>query len=181
MVQLLQRYHLLTSGSVCIVSVYRATQMNLAREDASCKSISSSDIIHTGLSTLLPSIDVACCILIPLQDLANQTRYQSTDADVNADIWSIVEICVGIVSACLPTMRPIVVHLSQAVNRHRNRAEKLEDAQSEWAPPAHKQPAPSFYWDSSTTETSKQVTVNAEPLLSPPAAARLAVAPFEEF
>lgn len=32
-------------------------------------------------------------------------------SDVDACIWSVVEVCVGIVGACLPTYRPLFVYL----------------------------------------------------------------------
>lgn len=39
------------------------------------------------------------------------------DADVPAAIWSGVEVCVGIVGACLPTLRPIVTWFSRTVTK----------------------------------------------------------------
>ena len=32
---------------------------------------------------------------------------QSTGSDVDACVWSVAEVCVGIVGACLPTLRPL--------------------------------------------------------------------------
>ena len=39
------------------------------------------------------------------------------DADAPASIWSGVEVCVGIVGACLPTLRPVVKWLSRSISK----------------------------------------------------------------
>ena len=59
-----------------------------------------------------------------------------TDApwsDVDACVWSVVEVCVGIVGACLPTYRPLFLRLC------RNGARTVSTRDISW-PTSHDQP-----------------------------------------
>ncbi|KAG7007105.1 calcium-transporting ATpase [Physcia stellaris] len=51
---------------------------------------------------------------VPHMKLANQ---DASYADAPASIWSGVEVCVGIVGACLPTLRPVVKWLSRSISK----------------------------------------------------------------
>ena len=105
------------------------------------------------------------------------------DVDATADIWSIVEVCIGIVSACLPTMRPLVRRLSQAIKVHGNAQEHIEDQETVWAPSGGKQIAepPHTDMELGTFGTPRLETLHTQRLPSSPTPAKLAVLPFEHF
>lgn len=88
---------LLTRSSVTVVSIYRVPQMKLAREDGSCMQL----------------------LVKPRLLFMAHTDFEATDKDVDAAIWSAIEICVGIVSASLPTLRPIITFLSGSVRERK--------------------------------------------------------------
>ena len=71
--------------SVCVVSAYRVTKFNLQLTDASCK----QPILFYFLPEQIKLIQLL------------------TDSDADAATWSTVEVCVAIVCACLPTLRPL--------------------------------------------------------------------------
>lgn len=74
--------------SVCIGSIYRATIIHrMSQPDASCM----------------------CFRRKPLLDLFLMTGLGS---DVDPAIWALVEMGIGIVSACLPTLRPVLYWIS---------------------------------------------------------------------
>ena len=79
-------YH--AESSVCIVSVIRTIYIgDFTSKDASCT--------------------VAPLLLAKLQSCTVAILTTIADADSHAISWSIVETCIGVVSACLPTMRPL--------------------------------------------------------------------------
>ena len=52
--------------------------------------------------------------VVGIYRIPTQAEISLTDAswsDVNAAVWSVVEVCIGIVSACLPTYRPLFLKL----------------------------------------------------------------------
>ncbi|KAL8747133.1 MAG: hypothetical protein Q9190_000956 [Brigantiaea leucoxantha] len=68
-------------------------------------------------------------------------------SDVDACVWSVVEVCVGIVSACLPTMRPLVLRLFSSAtpvfhprSRFFSLGSKDYDGQRNISPPIVSQP-----------------------------------------
>ena len=73
----------LTAYSVCFASIYRCIVIHkLSHADPSCKHCFLDLNVHSPL-----------------------THFQGSDVPVN--IWTMVELCIAIVSACLPTMRPL--------------------------------------------------------------------------
>ena len=70
--------------SVCIVSIIRATYVsNVSLTDGSC--------------TRLP----------PAKPPFNLEANSAQGADANSAVWSVVETCIAVVSACLPTLNPL--------------------------------------------------------------------------
>ena len=65
-------------------------------------------LIGGGLLTLL-SVCVASVIRVPY--IARVSLLDPSWSDVYGAIWSIVELNLGIVSACLPTLRPLFLHV----------------------------------------------------------------------
>ena len=67
----------------------------------------------------LPNQDASCTYLSnpspPPLPMIEVTR--KLDVDAPAAIWSGVEVCVGIVGACMPTLRPIVTWLSTSITK----------------------------------------------------------------
>ena len=65
-------------------------------------------LIGDGLLTTL-SVCVASVIRVPY--VAQISLLDPSWSDVYGAIWSIVELSLGIVSACLPTLRPLYLHI----------------------------------------------------------------------
>jgi len=67
---------------VCVLSIYRVPKMaSLSLSDAPC--------------------------MCPFTLAALKKNSQPTGSDVDSCVWSVAEVCVGIVGACLPTLRPL--------------------------------------------------------------------------
>ena len=52
--------------------------------------------------------------IVGIYRIPTQAAISLADAswsDVNAAVWSVVEVCIGIVSACLPTYRPLFLQI----------------------------------------------------------------------
>ena len=62
-----------------------------------------------GRSLTALSVCIASVIRVPY--VAQISLLDPSWSDVNGAIWSIVELNVGIVSACLPTLRPLFLHV----------------------------------------------------------------------
>ena len=65
-------------------------------------------LIGVGLLTAL-SVCIASVIRVPY--VAQISLLDPSWSDVYGAIWSIVELNLGIVSACLPTLRPLFLHV----------------------------------------------------------------------
>lgn len=57
------------------------------------------------------SVCVASVIRVPY--IAHISLVDPSWSDIDGVIWSVVELNLGIVSACLPTLRPLVIHVFQ--------------------------------------------------------------------
>ncbi len=78
----------LLGGFVCFASIYRCIVIHeLSHADPSCK-------------YRFPASRHMWCSIDPVADF-------TAGSDVPVNIWTMVELCIGIVSACLPTMRPL--------------------------------------------------------------------------
>ena len=64
-------------------------------------------ITHSGLTA--SSACVASIIRVPY--IAHISLIDPSWSDVYGAIWSVVELDMGIVSACLPTLRPLYMHV----------------------------------------------------------------------
>ena len=62
-----------------------------------------------GGSLIALSVCVASIIRVPY--IARMSLLDPSWSDVYGAIWSIVELNLGIVSACLPTLRPLFLHV----------------------------------------------------------------------
>ena len=52
--------------------------------------------------------------IVSIYRIPTQAAISLSDAswsDVNAAVWSVVEVCIGVVSACLPTYRPLFLKI----------------------------------------------------------------------
>lgn len=57
-------------------------------------------------------ISSVCIVSIyRISQVAKMSLVDATWSDVDACVWSVVEVCVGIVGACLPTYRPLLEYL----------------------------------------------------------------------
>ncbi len=71
-------------------------------------------------------------------------------SDINGAIWSILEVCVGIVSACLPTLRPLFNNKKSAQDTRTNPSKGASDYNGFSLPLSNK---PKQGWTTVSTET----------------------------
>ena len=62
-----------------------------------------------GALLMMGSVFFASIIRVPF--IAHISFVDQTWSDIDGFIWSLVELCLGIVSACLPTLRPLFLHV----------------------------------------------------------------------
>ena len=68
------------------------------------------------------SVCLASVIRVPY--IAHMSLVDASWSDVNGGIWTVVELNLGIVSACLPTLRPLFLHVfhgGYTANAHRQK------------------------------------------------------------
>ena len=70
------------------------------------------------LSYLHPDYSVCIVSIYRIPKEAELSLMDAPWSDVDAAVWSVVEVCIGIVSACLPTYRPLVIYCMRLVTGH---------------------------------------------------------------
>lgn len=108
---------------MCIGSIYRAKIVHrISAKDATCTS---------SFATLSRS-----------KSLADYLNYLGSD--IEPALWASVEICIGIVSACLPTLRPVLNLVLHGTSRNKHERRFSDESEDSLEKPKRKIPKRSY-------------------------------------